>query len=72
MLAAFCWASTPTSRPSSAEAAGAPCPTKTTQVVAQQMVVSQTCYTTADIAWLQANGAPWEVVQAAQGLWVGW
>lgn len=41
-------------------------------LVAQQMVVNQTCYTTADIAWLQANGAPWEVVQAAQALWVGW
>ncbi|MCK6502247.1 caspase family protein [Myxococcota bacterium] len=40
--------------------------------VAQQMVINQTCYTTADIAWLQANGAPWEVVQAAQSLWVGW
>ena len=40
--------------------------------VAQAMVVGQTCYTTADIAWLQGNGAPWEVTQAAQSLWVGW
>lgn len=41
-------------------------------VVAQQMVAAQTCYSEADILWLQLNGAPWEVQQQAQQLWTGW